>query len=444
MIFNVQTIWAVGLKSAIGVQLIPRSLIKINNLYIIHRVEDVTEFIKANSEQIRLNEELLDKTARIESEIYRNTRALRTRDREITNIFEYAPIGMATVSLSGYFIDINQSFCKILAYSKPELLQLRFHDITHPDDLGNDLKNLEALLADEIQTYRMEKRYIRKDTSIVWVQLTVSLLRNEVYKPINYIAQVEDITEKIKVKETLFNKAQALKRSNDALDEFAYIASHDLKEPLRGISNYSSFLMEDYADKLDAEGKSQLKTLQKLSGRLESLLNNLLIFSRVSRIDMALTKCDLNTILADKTQLLETYLNENNATIEIVKSLPEVICDHSRIGQVFQNLITNAVKYNENRTKQIVIDYLENEEEFIFSVKDNGIGISQEHYETIFKIFRRLHGRDEYGGGTGSGLTLAKKIIERHDGNIWLESEKGMGSTFYFSISKNTSMSEAS
>ena len=135
--------------------------------------------------------------------------------------------------------------------------------------------------------------------------------------------------------------------------------------------------------------------------------------------------------------MLETYLKENNATVTIETKLPKIICDQSRIGQVFQNLITNGIKYNDNTRKHIWINYKDTEDFHLFSVKDNGIGIAKEHYELIFKIFRRLHAKEEYGGGTGAGLTLTKKIIERHDGNIWIESKLGKGTTFYFSISKN-------
>ena len=215
-----------------------------------------------------------------------------------------------------------------------------------------------------------------------------------------------------KSEKKLQSYSEKLTRSNQALDEFAYIASHDLKEPLRGIHNFSSFLLEDYQEKLDSEGKRQLQTLKKLSQRMEILINTLLAYSRVGRLDLALQACDLNDIIADKLKLLDTYLTEHHAEVSILKKMPTIICDQSRIGEVFQNLISNAVKYNNAKEKKIAIDFKEEKNRYVFSVKDNGIGIAKENFSQIFKIFRRLHGKNEYGGGTGAGITIAKKIIE--------------------------------
>lgn len=230
---------------------------------------------------------------------------------------------------------------------------------------------------------------------------------------------------------------KALERSNQELDSFAYIASHDLKEPLRGISNFADFLLEDYSKKLDEEGVSQLKTLKNLSVRMQSLISALLEYSRIGRVEYALIQCDLNEIMKEKSVLLSSFLKENNAQLIIKKSLPSLVCDHVKIGEVFYNLITNAIKYNDSTVKTVEIDYSEKNNDYIFSVTDNGIGIATEHQEQVFTIFKRLHGRNEYGGGTGAGMTIVKKIIERHHGTIWCESKLGEGTTFYFSIPKN-------
>lgn len=229
---------------------------------------------------------------------------------------------------------------------------------------------------------------------------------------------------------------QSLEQSNKELDDFAYIASHDLKEPLRGIANFSSFLLEDYEDKLDNEGKMQLKTLSKLAKRMEALINDLLSFSRVGRVDFAMQLYDLNQILNDKLVLLQPFLEENQAKVIIKKPLPILNCDKVRIGEVFQNFITNGIKYNDNDQKIITIDYTETSNSYTFSVEDNGIGIKKEDFKRIFSIFKRLHAKDAYGGGTGAGMTISDKIIKRHGGEIWLTSKPGKGSIFYFSIAK--------
>ena len=222
-----------------------------------------------------------------------------------------------------------------------------------------------------------------------------------------------------------------LKQSNNDLDEFAYIASHDLKEPLRGIHNYASFLIEDYQAVLDEEGIAKLNTLVRLTQRMENLINSLLHFARVGRIDMAFAKTSLDRVLRETIELLQLPIQESGVQIRVPRPLPTVACDQIRIGEVFSNLIVNAIKYNHQQEKWIEIGYLD-ETPTVFYVRDNGIGIPEKHYETVFRMFKRLHERDKYGGGTGYGLTLTRKIVERHGGRIWVNSKDGEGSTFYF------------
>ncbi len=226
-----------------------------------------------------------------------------------------------------------------------------------------------------------------------------------------------------------------LERSNQELDEFAYIASHDLKEPLRGIHNFASFLLEDYGTVLDEAGQAKLHTLTQLSQRMERLLDSLLYYSRVGRVALAIREVNLNETIREVVAILQPRLTETQTEIRIPRPLPIVVCDHTRVAEVFQNLITNAMKYNNKAERWIEIGYEEVPNKSIrFYVKDNGIGIASQHYDSIFRIFKRLHGKQEYGGGTGSGLTLCKKIIERHNGRIWVESELDKGSIFYFTL----------
>jgi len=242
----------------------------------------------------------------------------------------------------------------------------------------------------------------------------------------------------------LLNYTKALERSNQELDDFAYIASHDLKEPLRGLHNHASFLLEDYQDKLDESGVQRLKRLGQLSQRMEQLVDELLYFSRLGRTELAIQECDPNKMISEIGQLMETFLKERNAHIVIPKPMPRVVCDKPRITEVFRNLITNAVKYNDKKERIVEVGFLESvnaphgKEKNVFYVKDNGIGIEREFYGEIFRIFKRL--QNPVGGeetGTGAGLTFVKKIIDRHKGRIWLESEPGKGTVFYFTVSGN-------
>lgn len=224
-----------------------------------------------------------------------------------------------------------------------------------------------------------------------------------------------------------------LERSNSELDSFAYIASHDLKEPLRGIHNYATFLMEDYENVLDEDGVNKLRTLVRLTQRMEDLINSLLHFSRVGRIDLSFSEISINDVVLSVVDMLSPRLQTLGIEVRVPRPLPTMNVDQVRIGEVFSNLITNGMKYNDKSEKWIEIGYLD-ESPTVFYVRDNGIGIREKHFETIFRIFKRLHTRDEYGGGTGSGLTITRKIVERHKGQIWLESTLGEGSTFYFTL----------
>ncbi len=232
-----------------------------------------------------------------------------------------------------------------------------------------------------------------------------------------------------------------LERSNNELDAFAYIVSHDLKEPLRGIHNYSQFLIQDYADKLDEAGATKLHTLMRLTRRMQSMLDSLFYYSRVGRQDLALQEVDLQQVLQEALDLLHVRIQDSGVQICLPRPLPRLLADQTRIGEVFANLIVNAIKYNDKADKRVEIGFSEIASAHgegcapVFYVKDNGIGIDTRHRESIFQIFKRLHGRDEYGGGVGAGLTIVKKIIERHGGHIWIESTPGEGSTFHFTLS---------
>ena len=240
-----------------------------------------------------------------------------------------------------------------------------------------------------------------------------------------------------------------LERSNNELDAFAYIASHDLKEPLRGIHNYASFLIEDYADVLNDDGVEKLQTLVRLTQRMEDLINSLLHFSRLGREELNLQVTDLNELVKHTVEVLKLSFNTSTVDIRIPRPLPNIRCDRIQISEVFSNLISNAIKYNNNIEKWIEIGYLdtvdshqdylpqmneENAPPLVFYIRDNGIGIREQHIGLIFRIFKRLHGKNQYGGGTGAGLTIVKKIVERHNGTIWVESTYGEGSTFYFAL----------
>jgi two-component system, chemotaxis family, sensor kinase Cph1 len=237
-----------------------------------------------------------------------------------------------------------------------------------------------------------------------------------------------------------------LARSNLELDSFAYVASHDLKEPLRGIYNYSHFLLEDYENILDAEGVSKLQTLTRLTQRMQDLIDSLLHFSRLGRAELSWQSIDLKLLLWETTELFKiTAATEVEITVQ---PLPKIRGDRTQLQELFTNLISNGIKYNKSSVKQIEIGVLAPDVAYHIQqkrppqpssdithtiyVRDNGIGIDPIHQDDVFRIFKRLHTRNEYGDGTGAGLTIAQKIVERHGGQIWLESTQEHGTTFYF------------
>jgi PAS domain S-box-containing protein len=232
----------------------------------------------------------------------------------------------------------------------------------------------------------------------------------------------------------------ALVRSNEELDDFAYIASHDLKEPLRGIASYAQFLVEDYADRLDTDGVAKLHTLERLSRRLSDLVDSLHHYARLGRVRMGVAPTDLNEVLAGVLEGLRITLDERAVEVRVPRPLPTLPCDRVYVGEVFHNLIGNAVKYNDRPERWVEVGWTEAAgpgRPAALYVRDNGIGIRAKDLKTIFRIFQRLHGPEQYGGGTGVGLTLAKRIVERHGGRIWAESTPGEGSTFRFTLERS-------
>jgi signal transduction histidine kinase len=232
-----------------------------------------------------------------------------------------------------------------------------------------------------------------------------------------------------------------LERSNQELDDFAYIASHDLKEPLRGLFNHASFLLEDYRDKIDEDGVRRLNRLGQLCQRMEQLINDLMYFSRLGRAELAMQQTDFNDVIVEIQQMMETLLGERHARIVVPHALPRIVCDRTRVTEVFRNLITNAVKYNDKSERLVEIGFLtsvntkERNEKDVFYVRDNGVGIDPQFHQEIFRIFKRLQAPAAgHEAGSGVGLTFVKKIVERHGGRIWLESEHGQGTTFYFHL----------
>ena len=256
---------------------------------------------------------------------------------------------------------------------------------------------------------------------------------DDVQQLLLYMHSVWEIVKRKRVEESLKQYAEALKRSNKELEHFAYVASHDLQEPLRKIGSFTELLARKYQGQLDEKADIYIGYIVDGAQRMQILINDLLAFSRVTTKGKEFEPVDCNALLARVQLDMELALKESGAHLN-VGELPTVMADVVQLGQVFQNLIGNAIKYSvAGHPPDIAVAAVARDSEWLFSVRDTGIGIEPQHFERVFQLFQRLHTREEYSG-TGIGLALCKKIVERHGGRIWLESEAGKGSTFFFTV----------
>ncbi len=313
----------------------------------------------------------------------------------------------------------------------------------HPDDLGVVKEKMEKFLKEPNLVYWTSTyRFKKPDNTYAHFFEKGYVTRNELKEAIRMIGATRDITMQIDTENLLKDlnlklkiRAEELANSNVELERFAYIASHDLQEPLRMVSSFLQLLQKKYETQLDDTANKYINLAVDGANRMKRLINDLLQFSRLTSFTIALKPVDTNEILDELQELFKMKLQTCNGTI-IVEKLPTVNADKTPMLQLLQNLISNAIKYKSvDRDPVIKVSAKESDVDWVFIVEDNGIGIDSKFFEKIFVIFQRLHNKDEYSG-TGIGLAICKKIVERFNGKIWLESARGKGSKFYFSIPK--------
>ncbi|MEG5160757.1 PAS domain S-box protein [Microcoleus sp. AT3-A2] len=359
--------------------------------------------------------------------------------------FEQAAVGMAQVTVEGKFLLVNQKLCEILGYSRQELVEKRFQEITLPEDLESELKYLRQLLAGEVENYCMEKRYIRKDGELVWANLTVSLLREQDGSQF-LMGVVEDIRERKQAEESLRLHTQeltwtaqmlaqttnVLRKRNQELDQFAYVVSHDLKAPLRAIANLSSWIEEDLSESMTEDTLHQMNLLRGRVHRMEGLIEGLLQYSRVGRIQVPSEMVKVENLLAE---IIDSLAPPSGFEVKVEPGMPTFVTEKLPLQQVFSNLISNAIKHNRAESGHVTISVKELDDFYEFSVEDDGPGIAPQYHDKVFVIFQTLEARDKVEN-TGIGLSLVKKIVEGQEGTISLESAEGEGATFRFTWPK--------
>lgn len=285
-------------------------------------------------------------------------------------------------------------------------------------------------MAGEQGIYPVEDVYLKLDGTPINVEVSVTPLSYQ--GKLAFQAIVADITERKRAEAELQETLKELKRSNVELEQFAYVASHDLQEPLRAVAGMVQLLQKKYQGQLDEQADLYITYLVEAAARMQRLINDLLAYSRVGRRGQPFTPVNTAACLQLVLKNLAAVVQESRASITW-DNLPTVAADSTQLSQLFQNLIGNALKFRGDKEPQIHLSAVKVANAWQFSVRDNGIGIEPQYFERIFQVFQRLHTREEYPG-TGIGLALCQKIVERHGGVIWVESQVGQGSTFHFTL----------
>jgi PAS domain S-box-containing protein len=484
--------------------------------------------------------------------------ALRESEERFRLTFELAGSGIAHVDMDGRFLRVNPSLCDLLGYAEPELIGRSVKEVSHPDDRDRTDVERDRMRAGLTRSFEMEKRYVRKDGRVVWVDLTATVVRDLHGRPVHDIAIFDDITERKKLDDALRDKTEVLQlgqsaahmiildydvrrdhmewsdspewlrgplpasghypvfkdqvhaedrarfvearahsiatlkpasvefrvvrtdgrvlwvlarqkvmpgesgtaarmlvamiditerkeaeaelrrahdelaRSNAELEQFAYVASHDLQEPLRMVSSYTQLLGRRYGDRLDGDAQEFMGYIVDGATRMKQLIEDLLAYSRVGTRGREMKRMPVDAALRRALLNLRGAVEEAGASVSY-DNLPEVTGDEMQLAQLFQNLIGNALKFRSASVPRIHVSCVQKEREHEFAVRDNGIGIDPQYFERIFMVFQRLHTKAEYPG-TGIGLAICKKVVERHGGRLWVDSRPGEGATFHFTL----------
>jgi PAS domain S-box-containing protein len=364
----------------------------------------------------------------------RTAAALRESDERFRKAFEGAAIGFAIVEPNGRIRAANRALCDMLGYTEPELVAMTFQTLTYPEDLEADLAQSDRLLAGEIESYRLAKRFIHKDGHAVWVVIAITLVRDENGAPQYFVSQGTDITPQREAEQALANRAMELERSNAELEQFAYVASHDLQQPLRNVASYAELLSERYLGRLDERADRWITYVLAGVDRMQRLIDDLLALARVHTHGGAFEETDCGTLVRRTWELmLRRYPAGPSMDLG---DLPVVVGDPGQLEQLFQNLFDNALKYGRAHVPvhiQVSAQPTADPTVWKFTVRDNGIGLNMAFADKIFEIFQRLHQSDEYEG-TGVGLAICKRIVERHGGRIKVQSVPGQGAAFTFTM----------
>jgi PAS domain S-box-containing protein len=348
----------------------------------------------------------------------------------VSNVKDYANIMLDT---EGLIVSWNQGAERIKGYRAEEIIGQHFSRFYGAEDLRNGVPARELNQAKETGRFEGEGWRVRKDGSRFLANIVITTLRDEKGRLRGFGKITRDITERRQAEEALMKTMAELKRSNEELGQFAYVASHDLQEPLRMVASYTQLLGQRYKGRLDSDADEFIGYAVDGCKRMQRLIQDLLSYSRAGTNLGTLRKVSVERTLEEAITNLQVTIKESGAVVTH-DSLPAIVTDDSQVVQLFQNLIGNAIKYHSAEAPRVHVSATNNAgHEWIFSVRDNGLGIEPQYFEKIFMLFQRLHGQQEFEG-TGIGLAMCRKIAARLGGRIWVESQPNLGSTFFFAL----------
>ncbi|MEQ9423323.1 MAG: PAS domain S-box protein [Cyclobacteriaceae bacterium] len=374
--------------------------------------------------------------------------ALYMSELRFRNIFENADVGIVVTDINGHFLLVNPAFQAITGHKEEEIIQMKFQELIM-DASKDDALKLVQLQQGEIEQHNVEHKIKRKDQAIIDVLLKVSVVKDSDQIPLYGVCIIEDVTQKKRsekaineLNDNLSESIKKLEASNKELESFSYSISHDLRAPLRAINGFSKILTDEYGSQFDEEGKRLVNVISTNARKMGNLIDDLLSFSKLSRHTNTYKEINTEELINEILEDLALQYDISKVC-EISLPLPTIFGDKALIRQALNNILTNSFKFSSGaKSPKVTVNAKYSDQFAVISISDNGIGFNMKYHDKIFKVFQRLHSDSDFPG-TGVGLAIVKRIIQRHDGKIWATSEPGKGATFNIMLPSRYSAEQA-